>query len=543
MRIPKYLRSIAITLACGLALTGCKKGWIDINYNPLELTEVNATPDLILPNLLLNSQSALNDEMIQNWMGYWASAELPSGIPQLTYFPMDYSMFGTSSPDVNIYIFEQNAQKHQQPFYIGIAKVLRTLAWSRAVDQMNNLPYREAGNLAIMKPKYDSGQFIYEDLIKQLDSAIVLIQGAVKDKAIRIGVADIMFKGDKDKWYGFINTLKLRLLMHQACRTDRAAYIKSEINKILAQGSGFLASGEDADMNPGFTNQKPNQYFAKYSQYDLYSRFGVSYGSKFFSNWQLARANVTAMNMLKENHDPRLGFFYGPARVALPAGAPEPFTQPGPAEYRGNKYGLVVNALDYPYQSADFVSQVGGLRAMNTAVSPVSTGIIKGYNMDSWIMTSVESLFLQAEAVYRGWLPGDAETAYKNAVRESFRWLNVGGNTTQPALSDAAFENWYVQETAAGNTQVSWADAPDKYKLLMFQKYMAFNGIEPFEAWVDYRRNGYFPVIPLSYDPARVGNSMPIRAPYPPQETTLNKDNLDAQGPIDIFTSKIWWMP
>ncbi len=53
----------------------------------------------------------------------------------------------------------------------------------------------------------------------------------------------------------------------------------------------------------------------------------------------------------------------------------------------------------------------------------------------------------------------------------------------------------------------------------MFQKYMAFNGIEPFEAWVDYRRNGYFPVIPLSYDPARVGNSMPIRAPYPPQET------------------------
>ncbi len=92
-------------------------------------------------------------------------------------------------------------------------------------------------------------------------------------------------------------------------------------------------------------------------------------------------------------------------------------------------------------------------------------------------------------------------------------------------------------------TQVSWTAAPDKYKLLMFQKYMAFNGIEPFEAWVDYRRNGYFPVIPLSYDPARVGNSMPIRSPYPPLETTLNKDNLDAQGPIDIFTSKIRWMP
>jgi hypothetical protein len=543
MRTSKYITPIAICLTCCLSLAGCKKGWIDINYNPLQLTEVNATPDLILPNLLIESQSAVNDEMLQNWMGYWASAEYPAGIPQLTYFPMDYSMFGTSSPDVNIFIFEQNAQKHQQPFYIGIAKVLRALAWSRAVDQMNNLPYSEAGNITIMKPKYDKGQFIYEDLMKQLDSAIVLIKGAVKDKAIRIGVADIMFKGDKDKWYRFINTLKLRLLMHQASRADRAAYIKSEINKIVAQGSGFLASGEDADMNPGFTTQKPNQYFARYSQYDLYSRFYTSYGNRFFANWQLARANVTAMNILKENNDPRLGFFYGPARVAVPAGAPEPFTQPGPAEYRGNKYGLTLNPLDYPYQGADYVSQVGGLRAMNTAVSPVSTGIIKGYDMDSWVMTSVESFFLQAEAVYRGWLPGDAETAYKDAVRESFRWLNVGGNTTVPSLSDNAFNNWYVQEAGAANPKVSWAAASDKYKLLMFQKYLAFNGIEPFESYVDYRRNGNFPSIPLSYDAARVGDRMPIRAPYPAKEATLNKENLEGQGTIDIFTSKIWWMP
>lgn len=543
MRISKYLTPIALCLACGLLLTGCKKGWIDINYNPLQLTEVNATPDLILPNLLIESQSALNDDMLQNWMGYWASAEYPSGIAQLTYFPMDYSMFPTSSPDVNVFIFEQNAQKHQQPYYVGIAKVLRALQWSRAVDQMNNLPYREAGNISIMKPKYDNGQFIYEDLIRQLDTAITLIQGANQGKAIRIGIADIMFKGDKTKWYKFINTLKLRLLMHQASRADRATYIKQEIDKILAQGLGFLNSGEDADMNPGFTAQKPAKYFAKYSQYDLYTRFSTVLGNKYFPFWQLARANVTAMNLLKANNDPRLGFFYGPARVPVPAGAPEPFTQPGPVEYRGNKYGLPVNALDYPYQGADFVSQVGGVRAMNSAVSPVSTGIIKGYDMDSWIMTSVESLFLQAEAIYRGWMPGDAEAAYKDAVRESFRWLNVGGNTTQPALSDAAFNNWYAQETAAANAQVSWTAATDKYKLLMFQKYMAFNGIEPFEAWVDYRRNGAFPDIPLSYDPARTGDRMPVRSPYPVQEAVLNKENLEAQGTIDIFTSKIWWMP
>jgi len=77
----------------------------------------------------------------------------------------------------------------------------------------------------------------------------------------------------------------------------------------------------------------------------------------------------------------------------------------------------------------------------------------------------------------------------------------------------------------------------------MYQKYMAFNGIEPFESWVDYRRNGAFPVIPLSYDPGRKGDRLPIRAPYPAKELTQNKENLLAQGTIDVFTSKIWWMP
>jgi hypothetical protein len=536
----KRYKIIAIIL-CSFAATSCKKGWIDINYNPLQLTETNATPDLILPNMLVNSMSVVNDDMISQWMGYWTYGQYPAGQPYLTYYMMDYSQFGSSSPDVTIFLFEKNAQQHEQPFYSGIAKVLKALQWSRAVDNNNNMPYQDAGNIEIRKPRYDNGQFIYEDLIKQLDSAIILIHDAQQDKALHISVADIMFHGNKDKWYRFINTLKLRLLMHQACRADRETYIKAELAKIMAQGSGFLASGEDADMNPGYTVDKPSKYYAKYSAYDIYPRYGVGIGNTFVSNWEIASANVTAMNMLKENNDPRLGFFYGPARVPLPPGAPEPFTQPGDQQYRGNEYGLPVDEAIYPYQRTEYVSQAGGVRTYRTAVSPVSTGLVKGYDMDCWIMTSIESLFLQAEAIQRGWMTGNPETAYKNAVKESFRWLNVGGNSTNPALSDAAFDNWYTSEVS--NAKVNWAAATDKYKLLMYQKYMAFNGIEPFESWVDYRRNGAFPAIPLSYDPGRVGNVMPIRAPYPVQELVQNKENLLAQGTIDIFTSKIWWMP
>ena len=161
--------------------------------------------------------------------------------------------------------------------------------------------------------------------------------------------------------------------------------------------------------------------------------------------------------------------------------------------------------------------------------------------MSDWVMTSVESFFLQAEAIQRGWLPGDPEQAYLAAVKESFRWLNAGGNSTMPALSDAVFDTWYASESA--NTNVSWAAAPDKYKLLMYQKYMAFNGIEPLETWTDYRRNGRYPDLPASADPARVGNTIPNRLEYDANEYLVNAEHVNAQGKIDVFTGKIWWMP
>lgn len=542
MKFRSRLLAFIICSSFVQSFQSCKKGWIDINYNPRDLTEISATPDLILPSLLLaeaSDQANVNFSFNQ-WMGYWSYPKNPAGSPAQTYNIQDPRDFPTTAMHADVILLEQNAVRNEQPFYTGIAKVLKVLNWSHAVDQFNNLPYSEANNILINKPKYDNGIFIYEDLIKQLDAAISLIKDASLDKAIRLGASDIVFKGNKDKWIRFANTLKLRLLVHQANRPERAAYISAEIAKIQAQGGGFLLSGEDAAVNPGFTEAKPSPFFAMYSAYDILTRYYFTIGAP---RWEGASANVTAMNMLKVDSDPRLAFFYSPAASALPANAAEPFAQPAPAEFRGNRYGLPLNFLTYPYQQSQYVSQVGGVKTRSVLVSPTSTGIIKGYNMSCWLMTSIESFFLQAEAIQRGWMPGNAEFAYKEAIKESFRWLNVGGNTSTPQLSDAAFNNWYDAQVVAGNMNVSWSAAPDKYKLLMFQKYMAFNGIEPFETYVDYRRNGAYPAIPLSYDPARIGNTLPVRALYPQAEYIQNKDNVEAQGTIDIFTSKIWWMP
>lgn len=515
--------------------TGCSK-WLDVNYNPGELTDSSATPDLVLP-ALLEEWTAANDidfkvnfsGLLNQWMGYWCEPLATPGSTALTYNIVTTSW--SCDPKIGPLLLEGKAHRTNQTFYEGIAKVIQALTWSRNVDVLNNIPYRESFKQHITQPKYDKGSFIYEELMKQLDTSIHLIKNASLEKNLRISTADIMFHGSKDKWIRFINTLKLRLLVHQANRPERAEYIQKEIVKIVAEGSGFLKSGEDAAVNPSYNQQQQNVLYQMYCRHNMYAVL-----------WPAASANIIGLNFLKENNDPRLKFFYAPVQSPVPAGGAEPFPQPGPLEYRGSKFGLAVNEAEYQYQGAMYVSQVGSITA-HGPVTPSSAGILKGYDMNAWIITSIESLFLQAEAIQREWITGDAETAYKNAVKESFRWLNAGRNSAVPDLSDALFDEWYKEQVDKRNPNVSWAHAQSKYKLLMFQKYLAFNGIEPFETWVDYRRNGAYPEIPPSADPTRISNTIPIRMPYQGLEYINNAENVKQEGVINIFTSKIWWMP
>lgn len=546
-----YKNKVIIVLGILLYMagsTGCKKGWLDVNYNPQDLTDQNVTVDVLLPPMLERCAVTPDNWSLEHWMGYWSHWSMNPNFPLVTYRRMQVD--GGDIPDLSatpapeIPYLEIKSRQTNQLYYAGIAKVIRALQWSRSVDLINNMPYTDAYNGNILQPRYDDGRFIYEDLMKQLDSAIILIKAATDFQSLRIANADIMFGGDKTKWVRFINTLKLRLLIHQANRADRQSYIAQEIQKITTEGSGFLQSGEDAAINPGYSiaNRKYSRYFGYFSNHNQLYGGGFYNAVAQFGSQEIAHANYYVLELLKADEDPRIGLFFSTVDNPLPAGAPEPFTQSDPQDYRGNKLGLYNNFIDYPYQGSLYVSAVGGSRNA-VVVSPTAKGIIKGIDMPDWIMTSIESFFLQAEAIQRGWLPGDAEQAYKNAVMESFRWLNAGGNATVPSFSDDIFNTWYNAQVVASNPKISWAAAPDKYKLLMYQKYMAFNGIEPMETWTDYRRNGRFPDVPVSLAPARVSDLVPVRLLYNENEYLVNADNVNAQGQIDMFTGRIWWMP
>lgn len=520
-----------------ILLGSCKKNWLDVNYNPRELTDTQITPDLVIATVLEQTASFPSDfDLTAMWMGYWCPPALGNGTPITTYKQPTQKSY----PVTEIILMEQKASSLHEDFYVGVAKTVKSLMWARVVDEVNNAPYTEAFNPDILRPKYDSGQSIYENVMNELTQASSLIKNADMAKNPKIAASDIMFHGDKQKWQQFINTLKLRLLIHQANLPGRESYIKAEMTKIINQGSGFLPSGTDAAVNPGYNLVKG---VSKY--YGLYSNKNRVFGGRadeFGLSLDYAHANVFGMNLLKADDDPRLAFIYSPIDVPFPAGGAEPFPQPGPADFRGAQFGLAVNVFRYPFQTRSYISAVGGNNNTDV-VNDASAGIIKGNNMDGWAITSIESKFLQAEAIQRGWLPGDSQQAYIDAVKESFRWLNVGKSRSAPALSDAIFSTWYNTQVTGANARVSWSAAPDKYKLLMSQKYIALNGIDPVESWTDYRRNGSFPVVPLSVDPGRVSNTLPIRLDYGFNEYLTNSANLNAYGPVNVFSSKIWWMP
>jgi hypothetical protein len=119
------------------------------------------------------------------------------------------------------------------------------------------------------------------------------------------------------------------------------------------------------------------------------------------------------------------------------------------------------------------------------------------------------------------------------AVTESFVWLGVANATTAATT--------YMTNTANANWANAGATTMDRVKFIAFQKYIALGGLNPLEAWNDYRRLGVPTNLPLSVHPSRTATSLPVRLLYPSREVAVNAASVQAQGSISQFTSRIFW--
>jgi hypothetical protein len=485
-----------------LVVAGCKKGTFDINNNPN--VPSNVSPQFTLSAALVSAANETYNsgypDFVNRYMGYWAFSGDYGGYGTEATYNTNTS-FATQNWD-NVYVTLENlkfvanqSRTKGEEYYLAMSKVMTAFLFQRLVDLYNNVPYSDAlgGDKLNYYPKYDDAKTVYKAIVGQVDSAIALIASADASTADNPKKYDVLFGGDMGKWTAFANSVKLKILMNMTQLSDGPAFIQAELNGLTT--NDFMGFGVDAVVNPGYSNAALNQ------QNPLWQNVGfATNGTSPTTGNSFNRACSYAVNFYTNTNDPRLGRFYAPNNAGV---------------VRGRALG----------------SQDG--TEHNTVISGVGPGVLASATQGAPLMPAFESLFLQAEAVQRGYLSGlTADSLYRSAVSESFRILGVSG-------AAAAAASYVAQNDA----RVNFSAASDKINVIVLQQWAALNMYDPIESWNNWRRL-HIPVdLPVSIYPGTSATHIPYRLLYPLSEYNNNSTNVNAQGTISNMTSKIFWMP
>ena len=496
----KYIAIVAIF--AGIFLSSCE-GFLDVNDNPNAPVSENLALSAKLPAALVatvNQETGQLNQLGALWGGYWGTTSegINMFFNQKTYNGAGlrdvrdgYPVWETSYTNLLYYqLIREQAEEEGALFYQGIAKIMQGWHFLRLVDIYNNVPFEEAlQGTEYSTPAYEPGQSVYEKSVNLITEGIQDLKNA--PSGTEASSDDILFKGNKALWAKFGNTVKLRALIRQS-ETDNESYIQSELNKIAAEGSGFLGAGENAFVQPGYLNtaSKLNPFWESYYR---------NVEGAVTANYQDIRPTVFLIEQLEERNDPRL-----PQLLVDVEG-----------EYNGVRFGdPVVNHSQYG-------------RAVTSAFKgPVENNgqpgaLFKSATQPSVLLGAFESLFLQAEAAQRGWLSTSAQDLYEAAIGESFTYMGADLGELPAYLENPLVK--FDQSVAR----------------IVEQKWLALTGISSIEAWNDYRRLG-IPNIPNSLQ-APTANARPLRMMYPETERMTNNEEASKQGNDLITEAKVWW--
>lgn len=498
-------KSYIIIALFAFTVSSCKESFLDINTNPNSLP--TALPNYVFTNALNTSASNMlpSNEKGSYWAGQWTQSNsyiLSTTIFAYNFTNGDFNYWDTYYDNLNDYQFViDNADANNQKFLKGPAKVMKAMLFQQLVDMYGNVPYSDAlKGVKSLAPKFDDQKVVYEALITLLDEAI----GDIKANAFSSAFtgSDIVFKGNTTKWAKFANSLKMRILMRQARVTGRDTYIKAEINKIVAEGSGFITGEDVGSGGSGF-------YLATVGKLNpIYETWGYTAAGAAQALGRFPRMTEFLINSLKAAGDT-----FRMKRMAYAIGGE------GATAGVSSKPELSANYIGVPFGvSSGFVA---------TAASPIGPATItKGaFDKPYIFLTAAEVQLNLAEAKERYTsgvnLTGTAQSYFEAGLTESYRLLGAG-----------------TPSKFTGVNNYDYAASTNKLNAIAYQKWVASNNYCGLEAWAEYRKTGY-PVTPQT--PQVTDARRPVRFYYPNTELGANADNVKAQGTIDVFATRLFW--
>jgi hypothetical protein len=476
---------LASILLVAFLMTGCEFG--DTNQSPNNLSSAPIAQQLTSLTVSvgffagsdLNRYSSL---IMQQYSGQSTGATTQTQFfEQFQIQPNDSNnsfnlVYATILNDAENIIKDAGASN--SPHYSGVAKILKAYTYQIAVDTWGSIPYYETQKLGEnTKPKYDSDEVIYTELVNLLDQGIAEVNATTSTISPDLNSAIFpgAFSTTKTNWIKFANTLKLRIFLHYSEKNPALA--KSKIDALVASSAPLMTSNLDSfQMNfvDAANARNPIDQFETNRINNLV-------------------ANAKLVNMMNSKADPRRPFFF----TQLPANS-------------GLYVGAVAGAPASPNSYSKFHTY---LRGTQTGTAYSGAAPIR-------MLTFAEYNFIRAEAALRFGSAGSAQTFFSEGIKASM--LSAG-------VSPANITTYL----ATTNGTLSGTPA-QQLEQIINEKYIASYGVVS-EPWADFRRTGY-PVLTLPSN--AVVPYFPRSLFYPQLEIDLNPENAKQKSGMDV---KVFW--
>ncbi len=541
LRKIKYL----IPLVGLIALLSCSKGFLDINTDPnnptsIEVSKILPTTERTLGDALsLDENNGGLSNVLAVYVHQMSTREEAdkygmTGADPVIATPWAKLYSSTANPGNTFPIYGvlqnlediiKNATDAGNAKYAGIAKILKAYSYSILVDVFGDVPFTEANKLkeGILYPKFDDDAAIYDALFPLIDEGIADLNNATAPNPNTPGTDDLIYGGNTALWVKAANTLKLKLYTQIRLVKNVSAEVSALIsggNLISKTSESFLIpygpNGATDDRNPGF-----------YTYY-------ATQRSNHVSPWFYEILKGYNPNIFSGNPDPRLPYY-----IYNQVNATQPSRDGNQTEYRDGPFvsiyfGSVGPDRDRTQQntiSLFGIYPVGGKYDDGSAtIADANSGTgAAPYRL----ITYADRLYLEAELIQTGVIPGDVTAKLTEALQESFKQVDymiaqyVKPTQSVPLLVGSAAVATYIEKVKA---EFAAGSANKKLEIIMTQKWLSAVG-SAVDQYTDLRRTGY----PVIFDP-----SNPAMAPGGFVQPPINGDpvNPGAQKAVPVQTSR-----
>lgn len=403
-------------------------------------------------------------------------------------------------------------QKANYKMFVNLAEIFLYDHLSQIVDTFGDVPFSEAGYLAITNdvessyPAYDNQVDLYRTMLDRLGVIYTELEAGRGNVSSLLVDQDFINRGNYTLWLKYCNSLRLRL----AARVASQGSLATEGQRVIAE---ILNNDYPIVSNLSETIQV------------LPDNDGFNYGDQFRDGYKdHSRASQEMLNVLHTvstlgEDDPRLPIMY---------------SKNAQGEFRG------LSTLE-SYAEQQINITLPEARRVYSRID--STTVIFNRNLKSPIITAAEVDFLKAEAFHRGWATGDAKQAFIDGILHSTQFY-FDQNRISPS-DDGTRMDIPAESVITAYAEKVWDAATDKEVAILTQKWLNFGYFQPFQAWNEIRRTGY----PAFYYPedntAQLLKTLPNRVRYPASERNNNTDNYNAQvqamGGVDDAYIKPFW--